>query len=376
MVAATRYADQYDGFLVGNPGNDLPQAAVSQLYGVQQFNTLIPQGTALDSATAISAAVQATVTPEEYSLIASAVAKQCDGLDGAADGMVMNTTACQDAFDLDRDVATCATERDGSCLTSEQKLALGNIMEDQKSDGTALYINFPYDIGIGASGWADWEMVNAFGRDAGTVATVFSTPPVEFDNYDTRSDAGLIEAFEYSVNLDMDEADSAINNTTSEFPESSMQFMALNGETEYATLRDRGAKMIVLHGTSDPVFSAQNTINWYESVNEANGDSADRFAKLYLMPGMNHCGKGPSTDQVNTILDDIVAWVEKGEAPESIVANAREANTDLPADWSTERSRPLCPYPQVATYNGTGDMEQAASFTCKLPEQELLSKIK
>lgn len=166
----------------------------------------------------------------------------------------------------------------------------------------------------------------------------------------------------------MDEADSAINNTTSEFPESSMQFMALNGETEYATLRDRGAKMIVLHGTSDPVFSAQNTINWYESVNEANGDSADRFAKLYLMPGMNHCGKGPSTDQVNTILDDIVAWVEKGEAPESIVANAREANTDLPADWSTERSRPLCPYPQVATYNGTGDMEQAASFTCKLPE--------
>lgn len=129
MVAATRYADQYDGFLVGNPGNDLPQAAVSQLYGVQQFNTLIPQGTALDSATAISAAVQATVTPEEYSLIASAVAKQCDGLDGAADGMVMNTTACQDAFDLDRDVATCATERDGSCLTSEQKLALGNIMK-------------------------------------------------------------------------------------------------------------------------------------------------------------------------------------------------------------------------------------------------------
>lgn len=369
MVAATRYADQYDGFLVGNPGNDLPQAAVSQLYGVQQFASLIPAGTALDSASAITAAVQATVTSEEYDLVANAVIKQCDGLDGAADGMISNTLACQDAFDLDRDVATCSSDRDGTCLTAAQKVALGNIMQGpQKSDGTGLYVNFPYDVGMGASGWASWEMVNAFSRDAGTVATVFSTPPVEFTDYNTQGDAGLIEAYQYAVNLDMDAADAAINNTTSEFPESSMQFMALNGETEYATLRDRGAKMIVLHGTSDPVFSVQNTINWYQAVDEANTGTATDFAKLYLMPGMNHCGGGPATDQVNTILDDIVAWVEQGEAPEAIVANARATNTELPADWSAERSRPLCPFPQVATYNGSGDMESAASFSCQIPQ--------
>ena len=369
MVAATRFPEMYDGFLVGDPGNDLPQAAIAQLYGVQQFANLIPANTPLTTADEINTAIVSTVTAQEYTLLANSVSKQCDALDGAADGMINDLVGCQLAFDIDRDVPLCTAERDGTCLTAEQKQTLGNIMTGaQTSAGTALYTSFPYDVGIGANGWASWEMSAAFSRDAGTVATVFSTPPVEFNDYNTFADAGLIEAYNYAVNLNLDEAQAAINATTSEFPESSMSFMALGGETDYDVLRERGAKMILLHGTADPVFSVQNTIDWYKAVDEANAGNADAFAKLYLIPGMNHCGNGPATDQVNTILDDIVAWVETGTAPESITANAREANTELPADWAKDRSRPLCPFPQVATYNGSGDIELAENFSCVTPE--------
>lgn len=369
MVAATRFPEMYDGYLVGDPGIDLPQAATTQLYGVQQFETLIAADTPLTTAAEITAAVEGTVTAEEYALLAMSLIKQCDGLDGAADGIIGDLVGCQLVFDINRDVPLCDAERDGTCLTSAQKLALGNIMAGpQTSAGEALYTSFPYDTGIGARGWASWEMSAAFSRDAGTVATVFSTPPVEFNDYNTRGDAGLIEAYNYSIGLDMDEAQALINATTSEFPESSMSFMSLGGETQYDILRERGAKMILLHGTADPVFSVQNTIDWYKAVDEANAGNAEAFAKLYLIPGMNHCGRGPSTDQVNTILDDIVAWVETGKAPESIIANARAENSELPADWAKDRSRPLCPFPQVATYNGSGDMEQAESFSCIEPE--------
>lgn len=87
---------------------------------------------------------------------------------------------------------------------------------------------------------------------------------------------------------------------------------------------------------------------------------------------MNHCYGGESTDQFD-MLDALVEWVEQGEAPEAIIAtargdadNPRGQNTNVPSDWSENRSRPLCPYPSVARYNGSGDIEDAANFSCAL----------
>jgi len=88
------------------------------------------------------------------------------------------------------------------------------------------------------------------------------------------------------------------------------------------------------------------------------------------VPGMNHCSGGPSTDQFD-MLTPLVNWVEKGQAPEGLVASARGAgnaagaNPNVPADWAANRTRPLCAYPQVARYNGTGDINSASSFSCK-----------
>lgn len=124
---------------------------------------------------------------------------------------------------------------------------------------------------------------------------------------------------------------------------------------------------MVFHGTSDPVFSVNDTVNWYNGLTNANAGNAETFARLFLIPGMNHCGKGPTTDKFN-MIDALVDWVEKGVEPKNITAAVRADNTELPSNWSKERTRTLCPYPKFAKYNGTGSIEDAASFSCVSPE--------
>jgi feruloyl esterase len=130
-----------------------------------------------------------------------------------------------------------------------------------------------------------------------------------------------------------------------------------------------GGKLLVFHGAADPVFSALDTIRWHENFTAAHGAKAQQHARLYIVPGMNHSRGGPATDQVD-MVDQLVAWVEHGYAPGPVEARARGVgsnvpNPEVPAGWGPGRSRPLCPWPQVAGYDGAGDVNVAASFTCK-----------
>ena len=127
--------------------------------------------------------------------------------------------------------------------------------------------------------------------------------------------------------------------------------------------------MVVYHGTSDPIFSSDDTTAWYDALAAANGGSASNFSRFYRVPGMTHCSGGPAADQFD-MLTPLVNWVEKGQAPDSVLASARGAgnpaavNADVPASWAANRTRPLCAYPNVARYKGTGSLEDAANFTC------------
>ncbi len=357
MVAANRFADMYDGYLVGNPGFHLPKAAIDQMYGIQQYSTLVnvDQNDILGS-------LQQAVTQQEFALISRKVLQQCDALDGAADGMINALEQCQEVFNLDRDVPTCTGERDGTCLTQAQKTVINNIMGGaHNSLGEALYTNFPYDGGMGTDDYFQWEYFTALMRDPAAVGYVFSTPAADFD---FNSDVAL---YHYIEHYDLDKDVQKIYATNNEFTESGWSVMVPPDETDYSAIRDRGAKMMVVHGTSDAVFSVQDTINWYNALQDANSKDAETFARLYLVPNMNHCGFGPSTDNFD-MLDKLVDWVEDGTAPEAINASVRANNAELPADWSKQRTRPLCPYPQQATYNGSGSVEDAASFSCKAPE--------
>jgi pimeloyl-ACP methyl ester carboxylesterase len=356
MVAATRYAEDYDGFLVGAPGYRLPKAAVANIAGAQLYAS-VPDTNTSDLSTAF--------TQTERTLVTNAIIEKCDALDGLADGMVQDFQACQTTFSLQTDVPTCEASRDGSCLTQAQKDVIQQIYDGPKtSDGTRIYASFLFDHGLNGLGNLSWEYTAPIQRDSGAVAMIFNTPPVDLADFNIANFDGSAFVFD----SDIDVLAARTEETTELYTESAMSFMAPPSPENMSTMKNRGGKIMVYHGVSDQIFSADDTASWYKALDTTTGD-AEEFARFYAVPGMGHCSGGPATDQFD-MLTALVSWVEQGEAPQEIIATARGAgnaggqNTEIPADWSAERSRPLCPYPTVARYKGTGDVELAASFEC------------
>ena len=376
LVAATRYGDQYDGILGGSPGYNLPKAAVAQLWGVQQYATVATATKATDSTASGTVVTLPTPLPDvstaftaaERTMIASKIVDKCDALDGAVDNWVGDVAACQKTFNVATDIPSCSGSRDGTCLTAAQKTVLTNVHAGAKNTaGTPLYNSFPYDAGIASSGWAAWKYANStgVGRDPGATAFIFTTPP----QTDTTNFLGLPYAMSFNFDTDAPK----IFATSGLYTESAMSFMTPLPPSNLAKLYDRGAKMIVYHGTADPVFSFNDTVSWLDSVKALFASNTDRFVKLFPVPGMGHCSGGPAADQFD-MIEPLVNWVEKGVAPTTVVASARGTgtssipaliNAEVPATWAPNRTRPLCAYPTVATYNGTGDINLAASFSCK-----------
>lgn len=353
LVAAARYPEQYDGILAGHPGFNLPKSGIAMLYTAQQFSAVASNPQDLTSA----------LTLAERNLVASKILDRCDALDGAVDAIVQDSKACQSAFVLDRDVPTCAGARNGACLSSAQKTALGNIYRGPRnSAGTALYASFPYDPGLTASSWTSWRFVFPTTLSAGNMAMIFQTPPGPISILDDRRG--------FAMGFSMDTDAPKINATDATYTESAVSFMSPPNPTDLSTLKGRGAKLMVYHGMADGTFSPDDTAAWYDGVRAANGADASNFARLFFIPGMNHCSGGPATDQFD-MVSALVNWVEKGRAPDGMIASARGAgnpggaNAELPAGWSANRTRPLCPYPRVVRYKGSGDVESAASFSCE-----------
>lgn len=352
MVTAARYADQYDGYVVGAPGFNLPKAAIANIFGAQRYATVATNPA--DLSTAFTAAERTTLS--------NAVLAKCDALDGATDGLIQDTTACQRAFSLATDVPTCTGERNGSCLSAAQKTAIAPIFSGAvTSTGAQVYASFPYDSGHGSAGIAFWEFTAPLALDSGAVGLIFKVPPEA---------AATFNGPAFTLGANIDTLVAQINATNSVYTESAMSFMTPPNPTDLSKVKNRGGKMIVYHGVSDPIFSVNDTSNWYDGVATANNGDASNFVRLFKVPAMGHCSGGPALDQFDAV-SAIVAWVEQGKAPDSITVSARGAgnaggvNAEVPASWSATRSRPLCPYPKVARYNGSGDVESAANFSCR-----------
>jgi feruloyl esterase len=189
MVAAARSFDAYDGIIAGDPGYNLPRAAVAQLYGAQQY---------AKAASATNAAGQADLqsafTPAELKLVSERVLARCDALDGMKDGIVSDLKACQAYFDLQRDVPTCTGARN--------------------SGGQPIYSGFPFDAGIDGSNCRDWKFDSPPTRDAGAVGYIFSTPPL----------AGR-RGLAFALGFDMDKDAPLIYAISGIYSEASMSFM-------------------------------------------------------------------------------------------------------------------------------------------------------
>ena len=351
LVAATRYAEWYDGILAGAPAFTLPLSSIAQLWGAQRYRTVATDPANLGTA----------FTPAERQMVGRAILDRCDALDGVADGMVQDTAACQAAFDLRRDVPSCTGARDGTCLTDAQKDVIASIYNGPVlPNGRRVYSSFPFDPGLSAQNWALWEFTLPEARSAFSVGMIVKAPPETMAGFDRR--AFTMTPLETLVGY--------ASSTTPLYPVPAMGFMNPVKPTDMAQLRNRGGKVLVYHGVSDAVFSANTSIEWFRALDAAQGGRAAEFARVFPIPGMAHCAFGPATDQFDAITS-LVRWVEEGVAPDRIVAsvrgpgNAGPVNTELPTGWAPNRTRPLCPYPQVARFVPGGNVEDAASFVCR-----------
>jgi hypothetical protein len=285
LVGTTRLADEFDGFLAGAPGYDLPRVALQHAWDVQSFER-------------VAGDIRRAFSREDMRLVADAVLAQCDALDGAADGIVGALAACQQTFDLE--ALSCGTEGSDGCLDPTQVEALARSFAGPSgSAGRQLYAPWWYDAGLASNDWRGWKLESAIpGLDglpliatlgAGSLAQVFTTPPTRVEG----TAAGLLE---YLRSFDFDRDAPKILATTPEYPMSAMDFMAPADwrEPELAELQAAGGKVIVYHGASDGAFSLAATVDWYEKLVENNGGDVGGFARFYPVPGMAHCGGGPA----------------------------------------------------------------------------------
>jgi feruloyl esterase len=353
FVAMTRMPEEYDGYLAGAPGYRLPLAAIANQFGAKQYATVATNPQDLASA----------FTAEERATVSAAVLARCDALDGASDRMIQDTAACQSAFDFARDVPTCSGARDGRCLSAAQKRVIAPIFSGAvDGKGHSFYASFPFDSGHNSSDSAFWEFFVPLQIDSAATALIWGVPPANPSSFDGRA---------FALTTPIEAMLKSVAATDATYRESGLAFMQPVHPTRLEALKARGAKVMVYHGVSDAIFSERDTTAWYEALRAANGGDASDFARYFRVPGMAHCGGGPSTDQFD-MLSALVDWVELGRAPDTVVARARGAgnatgaNRDVPSGWSPDRSRPLCPYPKLARLKpGASDLESADSFRCE-----------
>jgi len=351
MVAASRIPEQFDGFIAGYPGFNLPKAAVQHAWDVQNFRS-------------VGDVLQESFSREELNLVADYVATACDAYDSLQDGIIFDVQACQAVFDPA--VMSCETSASDECLPAEKVAALTNIIQGPtNSAGDQLYSEWAWDTGLSSGGWRSWKLQSGVPpwdgqpiiaiMGAGSLAQVFTTPPTPLE--------GNSESLEqYLLDFDFEVDAPKIYATSLEFPESAMEMMTPPDADNptLSGLENSGGKMLIFHGVSDPVFSFMDTVNWYENLLVNNPDATD-FVTLYAVPGMPHGPGGVAPDQFDP-LSVLVDWVENNETPGTINASIRADNQEAP-EALRGVTRKLCRWPAVARYTGP-DPASAESFAC------------
>lgn len=352
MAFAQRYPDAFDGIVAMAPGFSLPRAAVAEAWDTQQFAGIL----SARGETPTVARLRNAFSPAQWQRVASTVLATCDGDDGAVDGMIGAFEQCTTARVEPRlRQQQCAPDgNDGACLKVAQVDALVQVMDGVRdSAGKQLYAPFAWDAGVGTPGWRVWKI----GMDpappalnvrlgASSLAAVFTSPP-------TALAADPQTLLNWQLAFDFDRDAPGIYAVTSPFTTSPWQDVGMRSP-DLAAFRKHGGKLIVPHGVSDPVFSVLDTIAWWREVDAKMAGHAADFARVFPVPGMNHCSGGPATDRFDslTALED---WVIGGKAPEAIPAKAGPG-TPWPG-----REMPLCPYPQIAVSAGGIDVYRCAA---------------
>jgi len=323
LLEAQRYPNDYDGIIAGAPANFLTHHLSGFVWNAQALE-------------------EAPIPPVKMKAIEGAALEACDALDGIKDGVIDDPTKCH----FDPSKLLCSGAESDGCLTEGQVATLKKIYAGPRnSKGEQIFPGYLPGGEAGLGGWAAWITGASPGKSFQFAFAkgffsdmIFNDANWDFHKFDFDRDVKIT-----------DDKGARIFNAT---------------DPNLKAFKDRGGKLLIFHGWSDAAIAPVNTINYYESVvSKMGAKQASGFVQLYMVPGMQHCGGGPgpnefgalspnALDPEHSMAKSLERWVEDGVAPEKVIAK------------NASRTRPLCPYPQVAKYKGSGSTDEAANFTC------------
>lgn len=332
LMEAQRYPNDFDGIIAGNPANDW---------------TRFYAGSHLWYSQALLSDPESYLPPEKLPLLGNAINAACDELDGIKDGILQDPRQCH----FDPASLTCPNGVDidaGDCLTAKQTLAVNKIWSGVKNNaGQQIYPGLVPGGEASPGGWGLWvtgdkpfTSLHWRGGEGFFRYFVFEDKDWDFRTFDYNKDLA------FALNKVGHAVDSA--------------------DTNLKPFRDAGGKLIIYHGWSDADISPLASIEYYQNVAAAleHGENPQKslaqvqaFYRLFMVPGMGHCAGGPGPDQFDA-LTALEQWVENGVAPTRIIARKVK-------DGSVIMTRPLCAYPETATWDGVGDTNDEASFRCE-----------
>ena len=331
LIEAQRFPGDFDGIVANAPWVDYTGFVVAAIWNQRALS-------------------EAPVSNEKLAMVAAKVMAKCDRIDGLADGLIDDPRRCD--FDPTRDLPTCAAGTDSAdCVTPAQASALKKVYDGPVSGGRPYFPGFMYGSeaviagpdGSRRSGWVNWITPPLTGSlppadfalaESGLKYLVFPQPQPNYDvrSFDFDQDLGVLQRWGKLANA---------NNP------------------DLTAFHGRGGKLIMTYGWADAILMPLMGVNYYERALKTNGPGTPDFFRLFMVPGMAHCSGGVGPDQHDSVTA-VIDWVEKGRAPDSLIASKV-------VDDHVVRTRPLCPYPQVARYKGTGSVDEAANFNCVAP---------
>jgi len=336
LMEVQRYPEDFDGVIAGDPATGTSMQIGRAVVYQQMLSS-----------------PDRYLPPAKVEVLSRATVAACDKADGLEDGLVSDPLAC----DFRPETLLCQNGDGANCLTAGQLATVKAIYSGARtSAGEQVSAPFPMGHEGGRTGWTQW--------------IVGAQAPVQQPNgtleYADNAPSGFRLHQQNFAYLALEKDDPAFNwrvfNLERDLPRLQVMSEILEADNpDLSAFRKHGGKLLMYHGWADPGISALGTLDYYERIVAAAGGqaSADEFVRLYMVPGMHHCSGGPGPNAFD-MLPVLEAWVERGTAPSRVVAS--HATNGI-----VDRTRPLCPHPQVARYSGRGSIDDEASFVCQVP---------
>jgi feruloyl esterase len=310
LMEAQKYPEDFDAIVAGAPANFQTH--------LHAWDLVVSVPALKDPASAVPAA--------KLNALSRAAVAACDAKDGVTDGLINDPRACR----FDPAVLLCKGADADNCLTAPQLESVKRAYAAAKTKSGETV--FPGKEPGSETGW-------------GGVLAGQQAPGVSIGSFQVAYNDANWDAKTFDLDRDLKIVDEKVGTVIN----------AVN--PDLSAFKAHGGKLLLYHGWDDTAISPGNTINYYESVLKKMGGKQDNFVRLFMAPGMQHCGNGPGPNQIN-YMGTIERWRESNTAPDTLTAYHVTNNR-------VDMTRPLCPYPQVATYKGAGSTNDAANFVCK-----------